>query len=227
MSFIFVIAYLQKRAGVCTGMAPQTELKSHSCPQGQGTEGEKCPCPSPKLRREVTLQAPPCASSQAHSSALEQTLTSQEMKEELPWSSLSDRVFHSKSNRGSRQGAALGDTQGICICFADYRSCTFYFKHQWVATAIQMIWKLLLHTEMSLKQQSKRLAQSFGFYLFTYFLFNKTPWWQWKTLWWLWNSTCTFEYLIHTKLQNIWSLLCNCYDNDFQLKYHSLSDTPN
>lgn len=110
-------------------------------------------------------------------------------------------------------------------CFADYRSCTFYFKHQWVATAIQMIWKLLLYTEMSLKQQSKRLAQSFAFYLFSSLHFNKTP--QWKTLWWLRNNTCIFEHFICTKLQNIRSLLCNYYDSNFQLKCHSLSETMN
>lgn len=80
--------------------------------------------------------------------------------------------FHTKFNWDSKEGAVLEDRQGICICFADYSSCTFYFKHQWAATAIQMIWKLVLYTEISLKQQRKGLAHgsaspflfSFSFY---------------------------------------------------------------
>lgn len=206
------------------GSGHEQNLKAIPVPRvrGRGQRREMCPFPTSKGSCAAQEGGDAAgASSQAHS-----WTNSHQPRDErgapmicIIWSCFPLSIW------GSKQGAALGGTQDICICFADYRSCTFYFKHQWVATAIQMIWKLLLYTEMSLKQQSKRLAQSFGFYLFSSFHFNKTP--QWKTLWWLRNNTCIFEHFICNKLQNIWSLLCNYYDSNFQLKYHSLSETLN
>lgn len=87
MLFIFVIAYLQKRAGACTGMAPQTELRGHSCPQGQGRGGDRgaeVSLSHPKAQEGGDTAGTPLCIQPGSLRALEQTISSQEMKEELP-----------------------------------------------------------------------------------------------------------------------------------------------
>lgn len=116
--------------------------------RGRGQRGELRPFPtSVGSPRAGMLQGPWRAPSQAHSSCFSANYCSQEMKEELPWFSLSDGAFHSKSDwAASRElhlethktfasvllitGAAHStlNINGLQLLFKWYGNCYFILK---------------------------------------------------------------------------------------------------